>query len=194
MGRQKALALSLSIALVALGSASVAAAQGQGVTVELASQNNSGITGTATLAELDGGRVRVDVQADGAGAGPEPTHIHAGSCSQLDATPAFVLQSVTNGKSTTEVQTTLQQLTSSPHAIHMHKSADELTTYVACANLVMAGQSAGQAATLPRTGEAGARPGALLAGVAGLALLGLGYIARRRRRQPPPARGPRASV
>jgi LPXTG-motif cell wall-anchored protein len=88
----------------------------------------------------------------------------------LNPTPQFPLQSVTNGSSTTEIQTSLQALASTPHAVHLHKSADELSVYVACADI--------NPAALPRTGEADNVVG-VASGVAGLSLLVLGLVVRR---------------
>ena len=152
-----------------------ASAQAGGVTVMLASQNNSGIAGTATLTDIGGGRTRVEIRVSGAGAGPEPAHIHEGSCAQLNPTPQFPLTNVANGTSTTEIASTIAQVTSSPHAIHLHKSPDELTVYVACANLVAPG-------TLPSSGEAETNAAGLAWGVAGLVILAAGLGLRRRAR------------
>ena len=101
--------------LVGVAPATVGA-QGRSVTLNLNAQNNSGISGSAVLTDLGGGKTRVAIQATGAGAGPEPAHIHPGTCAQLDPTPAFTLTSVTNGSSTTDVDSTLQQLTASSFA------------------------------------------------------------------------------
>ncbi len=155
--------------------APLAGAQGQTLTLTLTPQNNSGITGTATLMDLGGGKTRVAVQANGAGAGPEPAHIHPGSCSQLDPTPAFSLNSVTNGSSTTDVDSSLQQLTASPFAVHMHKSADELTVYVACANIA----GGAQPGTLPRSGDLGDPRPAQAAVIVGMSLVQAGFALRR---------------
>jgi Cu/Zn superoxide dismutase len=161
--------------LTALVPAPLAGAQEQTLTVTLNSQNNSGISGTATFTDLGGGRTRVAIQASGAGPGPEPAHIHPGTCAQLDPTPAFTLTNVTNGSSTTDVSGSLQQLTSAPYAVHMHKSLDELTVYVACADITAGGA---QPATLPRSGDLSEVPTA--AAVAGVGLLLAGFALRRR--------------
>jgi len=175
--------------LAVLGGAPNVGAQGQTVTVQLGSQNNSGITGTATLTEIGGGKLRVEIRANGAGAGPQPAHIHEGTCAQLNPAPKFSLANVVNGSSTTEVDGSIAALTSAPHAIHMHKSPDELPVYVACADIQAAGQPAagqpasGRPATLPTTGEAPSSTG-LAAGMAGVGMLfvGLGYRVWRRGR------------
>ena len=153
-------------------------AQAQSLTLNLAAQNNSGISGTATFTDLGGGKTRVALQVSGAGAGPEPAHIHPGTCAQLDPTPAFTLTNVTNGSSTTDVDSTLQQLMSSQFAVHMHKSPDELTVYVACADIVQAQNRPG---TLPRSGGGPVDDSvSIYAVLAGIALLGGGFVLRLR--------------
>jgi Cu/Zn superoxide dismutase len=174
MRRQPVFLVTLILGMaVALQTAGAANAQGQSVTVQMASQNSSGISGVATMTE-SGGKVNVNVRATGAGTGPQPLHIHEGSCSQLNPTPQFTLSPVTNGSSTTDVDTTLQQLSATPHAIHMHKSAEELSVYVACADIKFG-------AALPGTGT-GDSPIGLLSVALGLALVGLGSLRRLRAR------------
>jgi hypothetical protein len=154
-------------------------AQAQSLTLNLNAQNNSGISGTATFTDLGGGKTRVAIQVNGAGAGPEPAHIHPGSCAQLDPTPAFTLTNVTNGSSTTDVDSTLQQLTSQPYAVHMHKSQDELTVYVACADIV---QGQNRPGTLPRSGGGPVDDStSTYAVLAGIALVAGGFGLRLRR-------------
>ncbi|MBV9325496.1 MAG: hypothetical protein JO352_17115 [Chloroflexi bacterium] len=154
-----------------------ALAQAQPLTLTMNAQNNSGISGTATFTDMGNGQTRVVIQATGAGAGPEPAHIHPGSCDQLDPTPAYTLSSVVNGSSTTNVDTSLQQLLDGHYAVHMHKSQDELTVYVACADIV---QSANRPGALPNTGNLGDDWTGAVAIVAGLGLVGLGVGLRRR--------------
>jgi LPXTG-motif cell wall-anchored protein len=166
---QRAIALGCSVLIALLSGTTIAVAQEQPLRLQMTAQNNSGISGTATFTQ-SGGSVRVDIAVTGAGAGPQPSHIHEGSCTQLNPTPQFSLLNVTNGASTTEVQATLQTLTSTPHAVHIHKSADELSVYVACADIAPA--------ALPRTGETDSAKGPLSA-LAGLSLLGLGLLLRR---------------
>ena len=180
MRRWQGIALVLTLAVLAgLGSIPIVAAQGQTVTVELGSQNNSGVTGTATVTDIGGGKLRVEIRANGAGAGPQPAHIHEGTCAQLNAAPKFSLSNVVNGSSTTEVDGSLAALMSAPHAIHMHKSPDELAVYVACADVKVAGQPS----TLPPAGEASSATG-LAAGMAGIGLflVALGHGLWRRAR------------
>lgn len=199
MRRTSSLSVALALGLVTtFGSASLAGAQGQPATVNLEVQNNSGISGTATLTDLGGGRTRVEVRVDGAGAGPQPAHIHEGTCANLNPAPKFPLTSITNGMSTTEVNASLQQIMSAQHAINLHKSPQEASVYVACGTIMMGGQMGmgggqmggqmgGQASspgTLPRAGDAGVASG-MIAGLAGIgtSLVAAGYALRRRARR-----------
>jgi Cu/Zn superoxide dismutase len=174
-----ALVLTLIVLVGRLSIPSVAA-QAQTINVELGSQNNSGVTGTATLTDIGGGKLRVELRANGAGAGPQPAHIHEGTCAQLNAAPKFSLSNVVDGASRTEVDGSLAALMAAPHAIHMHKSPDELPVYVACADIRVAGQPS----TLPPAGEASSSTG-LAAGMAGigLVLVAMGHGLWRRARQ-----------
>jgi|SRR3954469_16159860 len=178
--RRQGLYLALMMGLlVGLGAASPATAQGQSITVDLSGQNNSGVTGTATLTDLGGGKMRVEMRVSGTGSGPQPAHIHEGTCAQLNPAPKFALAEVVNGASRTDVDGSLQTVLASPHAIHLHKSPDELPVYVACADIRMTGQPA----TLPQAGEASssAATAAGLGSVA-LALIVGGYAVWRRAR------------
>jgi LPXTG-motif cell wall-anchored protein len=172
--RQRILAIGAGLGLALVSATSSVAAQ-QATTLQLNQQNNSGISGTATFTSAGSG-LRVQINVTGAGAGPEPTHIHPGTCSQLDPTPQFTLTSVANGTSTTDIQTTMQALVATPHAIHMHKSVDEVSVYVACADITPG--------ALPRTGEAESNIG-VIAGIAGLSLAAAGLLLQRlaRRRE-----------
>jgi Cu/Zn superoxide dismutase len=156
-------------------------AQGQSTTLSLASQNNSGITGTAVITELPGGKMRVEIRANGAGAGPQPAHIHDGTCANLNPAPKFTLTSLTNGTSTTEVAGSIRDLTASPHAIHLHKAPDELPVYVACADLKADGGASGQPTMLPSSGMASTLPILPIALTgAGLIIAGLQLVRRTR--------------
>jgi hypothetical protein len=166
--------LALLLLLVALPS--TAAAQSNTLTLALSPQNNSGISGTATFTDMGNGKTHVVIQASGAGAGPQPSHIHPGSCAQLDPTPAYTLSSVVNGMSATDVDASLQDLVDGHYAIHMHKSQDELTVYVACADIMRTAQPR----ALPNTGtvaEDWTGPVAVAVGL-GIVLVGLGLRRR----------------
>jgi Cu/Zn superoxide dismutase len=182
VGSVLVLALAFASAML-FGLNSPASAQGQSVTLTLASQNNSGVTGTAVITDIPGGKLRVEIHANGAGPGPQPAHIHQGTCASLDPAPKFTLNSVVNGVSTTELDGSLRDITASPHAIHLHKAPDELPVYVACADIRADGGAPGQPRTLPSAGTASTLspwPNALT-GI-GLVLTGLGVGLRARRR------------
>jgi Cu/Zn superoxide dismutase len=168
--------------LTAAATAPLAGAQAAPLSLTLTTQNNSGITGTVTLTDLGGGKTRVATQVSGAGAGPEPSHIHPGSCAQLNPTPAYTLSNVVNGSSTTDIDASLETLTASPFAVHLHKSQDELTVYVACADIA----GAARPATLPRTGDLGGSWTAGAAGLIGLSLALGGFALRRFARRTAP--------
>src|ERR1041384_5452704 len=95
--------------VVAVGVSSASAADS--VTVSLAPQNSSGESGTATLTKSGDKQTKVVLQVQGAPAEAQPTHIHKGSCAQLDPKPAYPLSPVVGGKSETVVNASLDDLT-----------------------------------------------------------------------------------
>lgn len=74
-----------------------------------------------------------------------PSHIHEGTCAELDPAPAFPLSnvepvapdaaegSVETGMTTVEVS--LDDILTSPHAINIHESAENAGNYIACGDL-----------------------------------------------------------
>lgn len=124
-------------ALVALSGATLTASQAatSSVTVTLMAQNGSGETGTATLTQ-ESGDVKVVVTLKNAPAAAQPMHIHSGTCATLNPAPAYPLQSVTNGTSTSTVKgVTIDDLLAKPYAINVHKSTSDIGTYVACGDI-----------------------------------------------------------
>ncbi len=122
--------------------ASAALAQ-QAVTVPLAEQNESGVSGTATLTDLGNSHVQVTIQVTPGGNANMPAHIHTGACPN----PGAVIHPLTNvvdGRSTTVVQGSLDQIAASGQAINLHKSPQEIPNYAACGDLL--GVAAGGAA------------------------------------------------
>ena len=103
------------------------------ITVKMAAQNKSGESGTAKLTP-QGDQTKVDISLKGA-KGAQPAHIHAGTCAKLDPKPKHGLENVVDGKSSTVVPVKMQDLLSSPNAINVHKSAEDLKTYVACGSI-----------------------------------------------------------
>lgn len=104
--------------------------------IVLGEQNKSGQTGSATVTNVPGG-VKVEISLKGEVSGAtEPAHIHQGSCAKLNPAPYKPLSSVINGKSTTVVNgMTVAQIKKGRYAINVHKSASQITHYVACGDL-----------------------------------------------------------
>ena len=162
-------------------------------TVTLNAQNNSGESGTATLTDLGNGQVKVVLDLGAGLADPQPAHIHPGTCANLDPKPQYPLTNVVNGKSETIVNVSMADLTKTPHAINVHKSAAEVAVYTACGDIqamtmpggtTSGGTSGGTTSggsTMPATGN-GSEPLFLL-GLALLAtlLLGAGLRLARKR-------------
>jgi hypothetical protein len=65
----------------------------------------------------------------------QPAHIHEGTCANLDPAPRYPLQSVTDGRSETVVDVPLSELLAGQFAINVHKSQEEISTYVACGEI-----------------------------------------------------------
>jgi len=143
------LAIAMSLALVA-----GAAAQSSSVTVPLATQNGSGVSGTATLTAV-GNQTQVVINVTGEPAGgSEPEHIHVGSCPGVGAVK-YPLASVVNGTATTTVNVALSALQTGGFAINLHKSAAEISVYIACGNIPAAAAAtttSSTPATTPSTG------------------------------------------
>src|SRR5262249_15347333 len=105
------------------------------VTVKLGEQKKSGGNGTATLtAESSSTEGGVKIKGAPKG-GAQTAPIHAGSWGQLDPEPKHGLSNVTDGKSTTTVPVSLDTLTKGGLAINVHKSAEDLKSYVACGDI-----------------------------------------------------------
>ena len=143
--------LALALAGVALFAACGGGNSGsEEATVDLSEQSGSGESGTATLT-ADGDRTTVVISLDNAPSGtPQPAHIHKGSCADLDPNPAYGLENVVDGKSTTEVDEPLDELRDEDYAINVHKSGTDLKTYVACGDV---GSGSGGPGTTTETGN-----------------------------------------
>ena len=166
----------LALGLVTSGLAAGSSAAQQAMTVQINDQGGSGVRGSATITPM-GNQTHVVVQLENA-PGPHPIHFHEGTCANLNPAVKFPLTAVQNGRSETTVNASVQDLMSVQHSINVHRSPQEASVYVACGSL-MAGPAGQQPGTLPRAGEAENWAIGGLA-VAGLALLGMGLVARRR--------------
>lgn len=126
--------LALLAAVLATAGLSYAAAP-QTVTVQMKALNNSGETGTATLTQEAKG-VKVEVSIKGAPAASQPTHIHPGTCSKLNPAPEAPLSPLDNGKSVTMLSgKKLSDFTGGKFSINVHKSSNDLKTYVSCGEI-----------------------------------------------------------
>jgi hypothetical protein len=105
------------------------------LTVTMKAENNSGENGTATLTQTAKG-VNVTIDLKNAPAQAQPTHIHPGSCSKLNPAPEFPLTSTVSGKSVTLLKgKKLSDLTGAKLSINVHKSDNDLATYVSCGEI-----------------------------------------------------------
>lgn len=112
-------------------STDVAPTEQEAVTVELQEQNDSGQSGEATLTP-DGEQTRVVLDLENPPSVPQPVHIHEGTCEELDPTPRYPLENLTDGTSETVVDVPLSELQAGEFAINAHASEEDAGTYVAC--------------------------------------------------------------
>ena len=105
------------------------------LTMPLVAQNDSGQDGEATLSEVDSDTTRVVLEVGNAPDNPQPAHIHRGSCENLDPEPAYGLENVVDGASTTEVSVAIEDLVGQGFAVNVHKSGEEAQVYVACGDI-----------------------------------------------------------
>ena len=133
--------LHLLASVIALATASgVALAQdakkdgkkAKSVSVSMHARNKSGESGTAKLTPEGADKTKVEISLKGA-KGTQPAHIHQGTCAKLDPKPKYGLENVVDGKSTTEVPAGIDAVRGM--AINVHKSADDLNTYVSCGDI-----------------------------------------------------------
>ena len=136
----------LTVILVAAAATGVAFAQdtkksggkmkdgAKSVNVRIHEQNKSGESGSAKLTPEGSDKTRVEISLKGGPAGtPQPAHIHEGSCKKLDPKPKYGLENVVDGKSTTVVPVGIDAVRGM--AINVHKSGQDLKTYVACGDI-----------------------------------------------------------
>ncbi len=83
--------------------------------------------------------------AQDAAVAPHPSHIHEGTCDNLNPQPTWALTDITAvspdapvgavevGNST--VDATLDELLAAPYAINVHESAENVQNYIACGNI-----------------------------------------------------------
>ena len=104
-------------------------------TFDFETLNGSGVTGTVTLTDLGGSRTRVEIDVDPAGHPDMPAHIHPGHCGHVTPQPAFPLENVVDGVSSTEIPAVFHELVEGEVAVNLHRSNEDLETFTACATL-----------------------------------------------------------
>lgn len=106
------------------------------LTVKMAAQNGSKQDGTATIAQKGTGiAVMVKLNNEPASAS-EPSHIHEGTCAKLNPAPWKPLKNVVGGTAQSTVAgVTIADLTKGHYAINVHKSLNDLKTYVSCGDI-----------------------------------------------------------
>ena len=124
----------LGIAALAAGCQG-AASPAPGRTFQLQTLNDSGVSGTVTLAPTGADRTLVTVAVSFGANADMPAHIHPGSCAELVPQPRFPLENVKNGQSSTTVAVPMADLLKGDLAVNLHRSADDMRTYTACADL-----------------------------------------------------------
>lgn len=117
---------------------------GKSVSVKMGAQNKSGETGTAKLTAEGADKTRVEITLKGGPKGVEqPAHIHEGTCAKLDPKPKQGLENVVDGKSSTVVPMSLADLSKGNLAINVHKSKEDIKTYVSCGDIKAGGAKKG---------------------------------------------------
>ena len=134
MFARHALVATLGAALLSLA-VPVMAADNDSKVFAIATQNASGELGTVTLTPL-GDKTRVVVALANTPADvQQPAHIHEGSCAKLNPKPTYPLTTIVDGVSTTLVSAPLAKLVAGGFAVNVHKSTNDIATYVACGDL-----------------------------------------------------------
>jgi hypothetical protein len=119
------------------------------IQVSLTQQGGSAQTGIATLTEVNENTTRVEIDMTPAQGGEsQPAHIHRGDCVKLEPQPEYPLESVQDGKSSSDVNAPIDELMGGGFAINVHKSDAEIETYVACGEI-----SSSPGAPEPEPGE-----------------------------------------
>jgi len=105
------------------------------LSIPVYSQNGSGEWGTVTFLQR-GPNLVVYVDMTNPTAAKQPVHIHDGTCAKLNPKPKYPLMSLDNGSSSTTLENvSLTSLMAGPFAVNVHKSPNEVGTYVACGDI-----------------------------------------------------------
>src|SRR4051812_23789631 len=104
------------------------------INVAMHAQNKSGESGRARLTPEGADKTKVEIMLKGA-KGTQPAHIHEGTCAKLDPKPKQGLENVVDGKSSTVVPMSIGDLSKGGLAINVHKSKEDIKTYVSCGDI-----------------------------------------------------------
>ncbi|GAC1357588.1 MAG: hypothetical protein NVSMB31_18100 [Vulcanimicrobiaceae bacterium] len=120
--------IGLAIALTAI-SGGLASAAPETITVIMNPLNQSTESGTAVLTQANDG-VKVVVKLKNAADKEEPTHIHLGTCGNINKSPEYSLVDIKDGESVTVVPgISIAQLLKMHYAVNVHKSLKEISTH-----------------------------------------------------------------
>ncbi len=125
----------LALTMAATSSAGTFAAS-DSLTIPMKALNDSGESGSAVLTQQDDG-VHVAVTLQNAPKDtPQPTHIHIGTCGNINKAPEYALVNTVDGKGESVVKgVKLSDLMAAKYAINVHKRGDDLGTYVSCGDI-----------------------------------------------------------
>ena len=112
------------------------AMSGKLLNINMGAMNGSKQDGSASIGDKGKGvEVTIHVVNEPKGAS-EPAHIHKGTCKNIDPAPWKPLKNVVDGTSVTELAgVTVADLKKAKYAINVHKSANDVKTYVSCGDL-----------------------------------------------------------
>lgn len=141
-----ALALGRPIAANITGTATTGNA-----TVQIGPLSGSDQTGTATLTSTIDDKTQVVIELSGEPPGAnEPAHIHTGTCKKLNPKPAYLLENVAGGTSTSTVNASLASLETGHFSVNVHESTANIGTYVACGTIPAVAQPRSVPSTTPQ--------------------------------------------
>ncbi len=126
----------LLVLATALALSTPALAADKTVTARLHEENNSGLEGTATLKDNGDGSTTVMIRLQGDKRGSShPAHLHEGVCTGTVPTVRYPLNNVVNGRSTTRVEASLEDLMGESLYINIHPSKDKLQPVLVCGGI-----------------------------------------------------------
>ncbi len=102
--------------------------------IVLSSQNSSGQNGIATL-EASKNQTVIKIKVLGYAPGiPQPAHVHSGTC-EKPGEIKYPLADILDGGSKTVLDVSINKLDKSDLVLNVHKSDEEINTYVSCGQI-----------------------------------------------------------